>query len=91
MQSKIDKIMDSFNFERVEKAMKAVNWKWASGDVPTQPELRAIARYLLNEVSKHSLAKDQHASHSTGGFKATKYHGDYLQLEFVLADWDTFE
>jgi len=49
----IDSILDNFDFERVHKAMTALDWEWASTDgVPEIPDLRQKARELLKDVSK---------------------------------------
>ena len=55
--SLIDNIIDEFDFEKVHKAMTALNWKWAisiTGDdgpltlqVPTLDRLKEFARYRL--------------------------------------------
>ena len=90
-QDKIDNIMDNFNFSKVETAMKATNWAWASADgVPTEYELRKQARALLKQVSKKYLSKVSFRCFiSTGGFKATKYFDGELELEFIMASWET--
>ena len=90
-QDRIDEIMDNFDFAKVEQAMKAVNWTWASTDgVPEQYELRREARRLLKDVaSKNVRESDMRYAVATGGFKATKYFDGELQLDFILASWDT--
>ena len=55
--SLIDDIIDEFNFEKVHKAMTALDWKWAipiTGNdgtlelqVPSLSRLKKFARYLL--------------------------------------------
>ena len=90
-QDKIDDIMDNFNFNKVETIMKATNWTWASTHgVPVEHELRKQARELLKSVSQHYVSQlGFRYAISTGGFKATKYYDGELELEFIMAKWDT--
>jgi hypothetical protein len=71
--SLIDDIIDEFNFEKVHKAMIALDWKWAIsiiGDdgslilqVPTLARLKEFARYQLISSIKSGF-------YSSGGLKA---------------------
>lgn len=80
----IDSILDNFDFERVHKAMTALNWTWiTTKGVPEIPDLRQKARELLKDVSKRKSG----TTVGTGGFEASKEDG-VLQLEFVLYSWD---
>lgn len=90
-QDKIDDIMDNFNFNKVETVMKATNWTWVSTHgVPVEHELRKQARELLKSVSQHYVSElGFRYAISTGGFKATKYYDGELELEFIVAKWDT--
>ena len=92
----IETILDEFDFYKVERAMQALDWKWAGVDgVPSIGDMRRQARRLLSTVRD---APDESADYSaaTGGFKATRrlYPGDskvYLSLEFIVASWDNHE
>jgi hypothetical protein len=72
--SLIDDIIDEFNFEKVHKAMIALDWKWAIPQttdyngplklqVPTLNRLKEFARYQLISSIKTGL-------YSSGGLKA---------------------
>ena len=78
----IDKILDEFDFERVHKAMVALNWEWydAENGVPSIAELRKSARRLLTDcVSKgYSYLK-------CGGFLVENQNG-ILRLSFEVCD-----
>lgn len=94
MQDKIDTIMDNFDFNRVENAMRATNWTWCSASepdgIPTQSEIRESARRLLKEVSQKTVSKNSFRYYiSTGGFRATKYYDGELELEFIISSWET--
>ena len=78
----IDEIMDWFDFAKVAKAMHYLNWTWSGEEAPEEPVLRKTARELLKEAVrlKHGLG--------TGGFWV-RYDGDVLQLQFVVANWES--
>lgn len=72
VQKQIDEIMDSFEFDRVLKIMKALQWMWGFGEsehYPDEWELRKSARERLREAAKN------HGSSETGGFLARCYYG----------------
>jgi len=82
-QEKIDDVMDWFEFEKVEKAMVALDWQWrtAAEGIPTVQELRREARKRLREAIQSGYS-------STGGFTATYSHG-VLKLAFIIEGWET--
>jgi len=80
-------VLSSFNFEKVEIAMKSLDWKWIDGGVPGnfeyQPEiddLKQVASRCLDSVINNT---DSESSCSFGGFEALKIDG-MLELRFVL-------
>jgi len=91
------KIMDKFNFERVLKAMKALEWKWF-GEEPCIGQLKGCASTLLTIVqnkvnSQPADDNTQWFSASTGGFKASAklINGNWrLGLEFVVECQEDF-
>ena len=82
-QEVIDEIMDNFDFEKVHKAMTALDWKWGKG-IPDVWELKKSARRLL----KTSI--EENTCIGTGGFLVDK-DGDYISLKFVVAEWDNYD
>lgn len=93
----IDEIMDNFDFNRVAKAMKALEWEWhdAFEGVPTESEIRMQARYMLNAIDVVKTATST-GYYDTGGFIAS---GDYdannnlegLTLVFQLFEWQAYD
>lgn len=77
-------IMGNFDFDKVHKTMKLLNWKWANIGVPSISEIKKNAKYVMNRA--YELESGYCA---TGGFEAkvTK-HG--LSLKFTVTDWDTY-
>jgi hypothetical protein len=89
-QDSIDHIMDHFDFERVHKAMVALNWKWGCMDseslqVPEVADLKQCARRLLREAI---LRPEPDWGSGIGGFHVRKFEGEELKLAFVLEEWD---
>jgi hypothetical protein len=87
-QEAIDTIMDYFKFEKVQKVMEFLDWRWFGSEegIPTLPELKQEARRLL----KHSLEEKE--SISTGGFHVryiSYENGDEtIELFFSVDYWD---
>lgn len=91
MKEQIEEIMNNFDFIRVHRVMEELDWEWCWTDgVPSVEELRYKARQQLNEVTTKYKSD---ASVSSGGFKASikrNYKNElYLELEFVIEDWNT--
>ncbi len=88
-QEDIDDILDNFDFERVKKAMDALEWKYFDSAEKTinTYELRKTARYLLKSLIPHA-SKDYYMV-GTGGFQATVVNcGDpVFKLQFVVEEW----
>jgi len=90
----IDEVIDSFNFERVHIAMKALDWQWQTTEgnglaVPSIPRLKAMARHLLMNAIKHK-------STGSGGLEARYYpkvddEPEYFRLQFVLCSAGTYD
>jgi hypothetical protein len=98
----VDDIMDEFNFEKVQRTMHALDWKWAGTPmaVPSISELKDTARHLL--LSVYNLrTKEYQETHpevpvtcGTGGFRATALANDdgeidFLKLEFIVTEWES--
>lgn len=103
-QSLIDQIMDNFDFHKVRKVMKFLNWRWAltESGVPEVYELKEEARRLLNECLYSMIQHgEDNWNISTGGFRvrATNYKDTEIEddefhiglsLSFELEDWDAY-
>ena len=104
VEDMIGEIMEEFNFGKVESVMFHLNWRWASeyNRTPNIDELRERAQELLESAAKSRLGDYIGEHHevgiisATGGFKATAWCNEArteitgLRLEFIVADWDTF-
>ena len=91
LDSKIDDIIERFDFNKVLKAMNVLNWVWVHPDeggsrVPNLERLKATARYLIYEA----VSNDEFGgSCSTGGFHAKVHKDNTITLSFVLAEFTT--
>jgi hypothetical protein len=97
-QDMIDSVLDDFDFEKIQKMMRAVNWTYAipnevPNEVPDVPVLRKTARTLLRGAVKEFVPlMDSQGSFgvSSGGFEATAFcdedgeHG--VMLKFVAEE-----
>lgn len=88
----IDEVLDQFNFDKINKVMNFLEWKWVTEYgfmVPGVYELRKQARSLLENVTKKLGEGDEEFFIGTGGFNAhgRRYAGDprkYLTLTFYI-------
>lgn len=81
--SKIEKVIDGFDFESVQQHMAEKNWKWYNNgkhDVPTVDDIKSTARYLLEKAYFDS---SETSRVSTGGLVAAKFTWG-LELYFAI-------
>lgn len=91
--AKIEDIMRDFNFDKVQRVMKLLHWKWAltKFGVPTIEELKGEARRLLVEAAVEETQV------ATGGFRAVYEKSGpsdpdpFISLEFILEECEGFE
>jgi hypothetical protein len=76
LNSKINEIMETFDFEMVHRVMKFLDWEWHSSGVPSIETLKDQARELLQEA-------DRGCPLATGGFVAEFDGMDYKLLFYV--------
>lgn len=84
LQEHIDDVMDWFDFEKVHKMMKAVDWKWGSIEgVPDIPDLRQFVRKAMKKAYEQG-------HYITGGFDI-RYNKEYdaFTVQFIGANWET--
>jgi hypothetical protein len=92
----IEYCLNTFNFERVHKAMECVDWKWATRDgyqVPTLVQLILAAQRRLND------AWDKKLTVESGGIRAVYVDASYedgkleppgLELMFILTQTQSY-
>lgn len=84
LEVQADKIMDSFNFEKIRKHMEDTNHQWYQGGgrmgVPDLTDLRITARDLL---TKAIYSNEECTNVGTGGFVAYKLPWG-MQLTFQI-------
>jgi hypothetical protein len=93
----IEPVLNHFEFEKVHRAMKVLDWKWIGlggedFDVPSIDRMRETARNLLVSVVK---SRSQYRIAATGGFYAEKIEDidpadNGLILRFVLSESESY-
>ena len=81
-------IEEEFDWGRVRKTMKALEWEWINGDgesyIPKKKQLKEWGKDLA------LTAFVENRTASSGGFRAN-YYDEVLTLEFILEDWTACE
>jgi hypothetical protein len=92
----IEDILDRFDFQRVQKAMEALDWHWVDAEegLPSIAELRRQARGLLEDVYRYQDSPS--ITIGCGGFEATRSMEvgsltKYLSLKFVVEEGNNHE
>jgi hypothetical protein len=100
LEHMIEDILNEFDFDKVERVMEALNWKWR-GETPTLYDLREEALRLLRGAAKSRLGNFKNEHHDVaiinacGGFEAKAYCDENktkitgLDLAFVVTSWDS--
>ena len=77
-------ILKDFDFKRVEKVMKSLNWDWVGeGGIkytPTISDLTRVADICLTSVIE---SKEKEDTYSIGGFESVKING-VSELRFIV-------
>ena len=96
VKSKIEECIRCFDFIKVHNVMKFLNWEWSSlNDVPSIGDLVIHSQKHLEEALQKLDFDKEHDEYTigSGGLKVTAYWIDNevdFELEFILAEWDTF-
>ena len=83
------KIMEEFDFRKVQRVMKMLDWKWSQdvGErrVPSLDEMKTHVEVLMNSAIRNKRgAEDKNVYVSSGGFKVTINEYNRMSLEFVV-------
>lgn len=97
-QKAIDDIIENFNWEKVHKAMKALEWTWhdSEGETPTIGALFKCAVGLLHDAYDRAERFKADCTAGTGGFYARAFVDDEtkevieLRLAFEVCNWDYY-
>lgn len=100
LDQQIQDMLCCFDFEKVHKVMKFLDWKWASSrtenGVPSVSELMLKARELIySSIAGISNRSDPNYFVMTGGFKVSVHRCDdgylVIELQFSISDVDNRE
>jgi hypothetical protein len=97
LEKHIDEVMDWFDFDKVEKTMKFLNWEWHNEGVPTIPGMRQHVRGFMRELYAEGQNQESFRSvRASGGFyveytKNIDENGpwDRFDVSFRLVEWGT--
>jgi len=94
----INSILENFDFNKVHDVMTHLEWKWAfartESGIPSIGELVLKVQGYLNEAYDKAEAKKGNYNTATGGFQYLAEYNketeevDYLDVKFVLTEWD---
>lgn len=95
-QKAINDIVENFNWEKVHKAMKALEWNWhdSEGETPSIGALFNCAIGLLHDAYDGAEKDKTNYTYATGGFYARAFVDDetkevtQLRLSFEVCNWD---
>ncbi len=97
-QTAINEIIENFDFDRVHKVMRFLNWTWRSdSESPTMGKLVLEAMSMLSKVYDEALKNKEDSYMACGGFHYSaclnedKTEVDILMLKFVLSEWEYYE
>lgn len=95
-EKRLVECLNEFDFDKVHKVMKFLNWKWAREapcHVPSASELKETASKLLFECLEYSEIHKEDWTVSTGGFEANSYFEDGniidFGLKFIVSEYNT--
>lgn len=87
LRAKAESIMSSFDFPRVMKVMKALNWRYGSS-APSLWMIMNTAKDLLDKLCENvkKNPEEPYQYVASGGFKASYFAYGELTLEFVASE-----
>lgn len=94
----MEEIIDNFDFEKCERVMGFLNWRWGLQQTPITIEMLKESALERMKDAVYYCKECKGGHHvpyfvSSGGLKATAWKNKYghivsIHLEFVLTDWD---
>ena len=85
---KFDAMLEDFDFEKVSKIMKLLNWKWGlerGYDIPEIEEMRESCCDLFDSALE-SFNKYQEADICSGGFRINIFKNKDILLSFSAVE-----
>jgi hypothetical protein len=83
-RSKLEELLHNFEFAKVWKVMKALDWKWAGcPDTPNVSDMTKVVEHLYNSIEKQVL-NGRYTFASTGGFTLTYNPNEDHELKLVF-------
>lgn len=82
----IEEILNGFDFHKVQKVMRSLNWFWGFKEgnrIPEILEMKTHCRRLLKQVISNKTLE-------SGGFRAQHCKDGSLGLDFIVANRDAY-
>ena len=91
-EAQIAEIIENFNFTKVHRVMKFLNWRWGvDNTIPTIGQIVVQAYEKLNACwdDYRNKAIEEHETYfqSSGGLEASVDSRGLLSLKFILEEW----
>ena len=96
-----DECIDEFDFDKVQKVMWAINWKWSMPNdfrVPTLDETKEhcerLFKFLVDDISCRNQIVDDYSTSSGGftlGIRTNEFDKVEVYLKFTLEESFSFE
>lgn len=87
IKTMVTEVMEDFDFDRVHRTMRMLNWQWAGAGnrTPSMYRLMSKAEKLLTEAAQNYGSKEFYTV-GEGGFEATLDNGT-LTLRIILTEY----
>ncbi len=92
LERQVEEILTNYDFERVHKVMKLLNWEWGTGKTAAVPDINQIKRFAVDLMRKAFRVWEDCQETTwigSGGFWVIC--DGRLQLLFSVASWDSYE
>ena len=89
-RSKLDELLEEFDFEKVHKIMDLLDWRWAGVlGTPEKEDMIPVVRSLFDSI-KGAIIRKERSFAATGGFKLTYNPDDEITLTFEAVTYSVY-
>lgn len=89
-RSKLDELLEEFDFEKVHKIMDLLNWRWAGViGIPEKGDMIPVICSLFDSI-KGAIMRKERSFAATGGFKLTYDPDEEITLTFEAVTYSVY-
>lgn len=89
-RSKLDELLEGFDFEKVHKIMDLLDWRWAGViGTPEKEDMIPVVKSLYDSI-EGAVLRDERSSAATGGFMLTFDPDDEIKLVFEAVTYSVY-